>query len=244
VDYQYLTSVSDISRQEALEALSSLSYRMSQSAYSLHQQRQEERHKRQRSKDARARRKIPSSKSVSDVTDNSRLTKASGDRKQPEVRKVHLKSASTPQLAMVRPKARRSSSSKSDVSSTTLASPPLPSPPTPTGRNRRTSPQIRTPPPIPEISLPELPGSLATPIMRRRQDKLTPSMHTFATASTRLGEIPELKWSIPYDHDAMTRLNKEHGGRPWPPPAEPMKPKRGFLSLFKKSEMKTAEVAA
>jgi hypothetical protein len=49
---------------------------------------------------------------------------------------------------------------------------------------------------------------------------------------------------MPYDYDAMVRLNTEHGGRPWPPPAEATKPKRGFFSLFKKSEMKTAEVAA
>jgi hypothetical protein len=68
-------------------------------------------------------------------------------------------------------------------------------------------------------------------------------MHTFASASTRLGEIPEIKWSIPYDYDVMSRLNGEHGGRPWPPPAEPAKPKRGLFSLFKKSEMKTAEIA-
>ena len=240
IDYRYLTSVSDISRQEALETLSQLSFRVSQSELRLRQELENEKQqKRQKSSDARARQKLPSPKSASEVG-----SVKSSKKGQLVVRKVHLKSASSPQLAMVRPKPRRSGSSKSDVSvnvKEVTPSPPLPSSPV---KHVRKDSGVSISPPLP--TLVELPaGPVPAPqTQRRRQDKITPSMHTFASASTRLGEIPELKWSLPYDYEAMTRLNKEHGGRPWPPPPEPTKPRRGFLSLFKKSEFKTAEVAA
>ena len=215
---------------------------------------QEKQHKRQRSSDTRGRQKLPSTKSTPDGA-----SVKSGKKGQPVVRKVHLKSASSPQLAMVRPKPKRSGSSKSEVSfsvkevappakhrrqdSAVSINPPIPSS---AGKHTRKDSAVSMNPPFsPPVMIHELP---AVPVPasppRRRQDKITPSMHTFASASTRLGEIPELKWSIPCDYEAMARLNKEHGGRPWPPPPEPMKPRRGFLSLFKKSEFKTAEVAA
>lgn len=280
VDYQYLTSVSDVSRQEALEALSQLSYRMSQSTISLRQQKEQEKRTRHRHGDGkprhkipssrsvtdvteRSRQKIPSSKSFIDVTDRSRHPSVSGDKKQPTVRKVYLKSASTPQLAMVRPKThRRSSSSKSEVSTTAASSPKTssttPTIPTKPKHRRALSDQpyafppaaaialamSETVPPPQKLTVKESATPVAPQTLRRRQDKITPSVYTFQSASTRLGEIPEFKWSLPYDHEAMMRLNNEHGGRPWPPPPEPTKPKRGFFSLFKKSEMKTAEAAA
>ncbi|KIW00388.1 uncharacterized protein PV09_08097 [Verruconis gallopava] len=245
IDYQHLTSVSDVSRQEALDALSQLSYRMSVSALSLQEQKKkDEKHKRKRSNNARTGRRLPSSKSVSDLTERSARS-MSGQRKGPEIKMVRLTSASTPQLAMVRPKARRSSSSKSDV----CATPPLPSPAGvgSASKHRRHDSGVAVSQPTrpnPSSPSPPQPDSTTPQPLRRRADKFVPSVHTFASASTRLGEIPELKWSIPYDYEAMNRLNEEHGGRPWPPPPEPAKAKRGFLRLFKKSEMKAAEAAA
>jgi hypothetical protein len=120
----------------------------------------------------------------------------------------------------------------------------LPELPANPAKHSRKDSGISLSPPVSPPSSPQRPTPSTTPPQRRRQEKVTPSMYTMASASTRLGEIPELKWSLPYDYDAMTRFNNEHGGRPWPPPLEPTRPRRGFLSLFKKSDYKTAEVGA
>ena len=249
VDYAYLTSVSDISRQEALEALSQLSHRMSRSALSLHQVKARERYEQGYSGRERARNRLHA-KSESNIKDRARQSKPQ-DNKRPVVRKVQLSNASEPQLAMVRPKAQRSSSSKSDVST----NPPLPSPPpayssappspgvqTPsnplcTSPYRPTALLIPTPPPPASAS----PGYLSEPPMRRRQDKMTPSLYTFRSDSTKLGEIPMRRWNIPYDYDAMARLNQEAAGKPWPSHStQPPKQKKGLFRLFKKTAPVTA----
>ncbi|KAF2747557.1 hypothetical protein M011DRAFT_402192, partial [Sporormia fimetaria CBS 119925] len=72
--------------------------------------------------------------------------------------------------------------------------------------------QLRKPPPSP------LTPHLATPIaaspsplspFRRRDDKPTPSTYTFASDSTKLGEIPMRHWNVPFDHAEAERLNRE-----------------------------------
>jgi hypothetical protein len=45
--------------------------------------------------------------------------------------------------------------------------------------------------------------------MRRRLDIATPSMLTFASDSTKMGEIPQRNWNTPWDYDEAERLNEE-----------------------------------
>ena len=83
-------------------------------------------------------------------------------------------------------------------------------------------------PPTPGLAL----GPTSIP---RRLDKATPSAYSFASDSTKLGEIPMRKWTTPYDFEAMDRLNAEalaNGWVPGMPEAPKEKPKRrlfGFL---------------
>lgn len=46
---------------------------------------------------------------------------------------------------------------------------------------------------------------------RRRAEKETPSTYTFASDSTKLGEIPHRKWVVPFDFEEAARLNEEVG---------------------------------
>ncbi|KAH8727229.1 hypothetical protein GQ44DRAFT_612517 [Phaeosphaeriaceae sp. PMI808] len=78
----------------------------------------------------------------------------------------------------------------------------------PTSRRSSSSSQRKTPsppphplraPPAPPISLP----------LRRRLDKVTPSSYTFASDSTKLGEIPQRNWAMPWDYEEADRLNNE-----------------------------------
>lgn len=43
--------------------------------------------------------------------------------------------------------------------------------------------------------------------MKRRLDKVTPSSYTFASDSTKLGEIPETRWAKPWDYEQAEMLN-------------------------------------
>jgi hypothetical protein len=47
------------------------------------------------------------------------------------------------------------------------------------------------------------------PIVKRRIDKATPSTYTFASDSTKLGEIPMRNWTVPWDYAQAERLNEE-----------------------------------
>jgi hypothetical protein len=58
------------------------------------------------------------------------------------------------------------------------------------------------PPPIPTSTYPPAPT-------RRRIDKVTPSSYTFASDSTKLGEIPMRNWTTPWDYAEAERLNAE-----------------------------------
>ncbi|KAF2738018.1 hypothetical protein EJ04DRAFT_574248 [Polyplosphaeria fusca] len=54
---------------------------------------------------------------------------------------------------------------------------------------------------------PPLPPASPTP--RRRTDKVTPSTYTFASDSTKLGEIPQRNWTTPWNYEEAERLNAE-----------------------------------
>ena len=43
--------------------------------------------------------------------------------------------------------------------------------------------------------------------MKRRLDKVTPSSYTFASDSTKMGEIPEGRWAKPWDYEQAEMLN-------------------------------------
>lgn len=43
--------------------------------------------------------------------------------------------------------------------------------------------------------------------VKRRMDKMTPSSYTFASDSTKLGEIPETRWASPWDYERAEMLN-------------------------------------
>ncbi|CAI6338795.1 unnamed protein product [Periconia digitata] len=59
---------------------------------------------------------------------------------------------------------------------------------------------------IPSSSPPSI-VPLNAAIARRRLDKLTPSSYTFASDSTKLGEIPQRNWTVPWDYEGAERLN-------------------------------------
>ncbi|KAF3004812.1 hypothetical protein E8E13_003521 [Curvularia kusanoi] len=59
--------------------------------------------------------------------------------------------------------------------------------------------------PTPNPNLPT-PAPLATHL-KRRLDKATPSQYTFASDSTKLGEIPETRWAQPFDYERAEMLN-------------------------------------
>ncbi len=50
------------------------------------------------------------------------------------------------------------------------------------------------------------PPNAITPI-KRRLDKATPSSYTFASDSTKLGEIPQRYWTTPWNYEEAERLN-------------------------------------
>ncbi|CAO2656181.1 Nn.00g049840.m01.CDS01 [Neocucurbitaria sp. VM-36] len=77
---------------------------------------------------------------------------------------------------------------------------PTPKLPNFTPTPRRQSPQHqKTSPPPPSSS----------PPIKRRLDKATPSSYTFASDSTKLGEIPQRNWTQPWDYEEAERLNAE-----------------------------------
>ena len=109
-------------------------------------------------------------------------------------------------------------------SSTPKPSSPKPSPakhihePTPklpsfTPTPRRSSPPIEVKPPVPSkpahLSPETIFPSPATLAFRRRLDKATPSSYTFASDSTKMGEIPQRNWYKPFDYEEAERLNAE-----------------------------------
>lgn len=69
-------------------------------------------------------------------------------------------------------------------------------------------------PPAPPLRVPSSPSSSSyspssPPLLKRRLDKATPSSYTFASDSTKLGEIPQRNWTQPWDYDQAERLNAE-----------------------------------
>lgn len=68
----------------------------------------------------------------------------------------------------------------------------------------------------PQRSKPSSPPLVSPSPVKRRLDKATPSSYTFASDSTKLGEIPQHHWTNPWDYEEAERLNAEAAvtGRP------------------------------
>ncbi|KAF2827656.1 hypothetical protein CC86DRAFT_214515 [Ophiobolus disseminans] len=82
-------------------------------------------------------------------------------------------------------------------------------PPKPAQLSQKYPSRASTPPaPSPKQQSPLPPAAVA----RRRMDKVTPSSYTFASDSTKLGEIPQRNWTTPWDYEEAERLNNEAAG--------------------------------
>jgi hypothetical protein len=222
LDYRSLTSLSENSRVEALSALSQLSYRLSQSSLSLLQPTQKR-------------------------TGNKHIRKKSHESEAATIRRIQASHASESQLAIVKPRPRRRTSGGSRLSGAThvesKSNPARPTARKSAGLSSKSTPNLRhhatTPPYSPVPSRPHhtpKPEESAEEVFRRRVEKVTPSMRTFASNSTKVGEIPMCKWNTPYDFDEMMRLNAEAASRPFAAHTTTEQKSRGRLfNLFRKS---------
>lgn len=65
---------------------------------------------------------------------------------------------------------------------------------------------------------------------------MSASTYSFSSDSTKLGEIPARKWTVPWDHGEMERLNAEAAAtaaaNAQVPPAEQGEKKKGLLGRF------------
>jgi len=76
--------------------------------------------------------------------------------------------------------------------------------------------------------------------MRRRLDIATPSTLTFASDSTKLGEIPQRNWNTPWDYEEAGRLNEEAMKKPVAANTE-SKPKERKKRIFGRFRRGTGE---
>ena len=143
------------------------------------------------------------------------------------------------------PKATTSSTRKSKIA-------PEPARPTtwPQPKATKSAPFTPLPTPLEYLVLDEIPPHLPPAfglekpnfanhaIPRRRAVKDTPSTYTFLSDSTKLGEIPQRNWTLPFDYEEAARLNAEAAvkGHPVATAAAEQKTRgrKTLRSLFKK----------
>ncbi|KAL1654436.1 hypothetical protein SLS61_003037 [Didymella pomorum] len=82
--------------------------------------------------------------------------------------------------------------------------PPVPAKPSALSNTKRDSMSVTSA--IPSPLRPTPPPGIPAPV-KRRLDKVTPSSYTFASDSTKLGEIPETRWAQPWDYERAEMLN-------------------------------------
>lgn len=176
----------------------------------------------------------------------------------PGIAKVTVNTSQT-QLAWARPvKKRKGSTASSNTSTvargsstTSLQQPSIPTTPLPLYSPPHEAylfppgmqqPQRQSPPNLP-LAAPQYvppvvqePQIQSTTVTARRRDKVTPSFYSFATDSTKLGEIPMRKWAVPFDQAQADRLNAEalaNGWRPQFPPATMEQQQKGRSKLMR-----------
>jgi hypothetical protein len=288
LDYKSLTSLSNASREEAVNSLYQLAQRLSRSRVQVYRITACPKCGSSKHQKCSGSTSSQSSKHRSQL-DKTKYTGASIRSNSPTVVRVPIKSSSQTQLVYVRPRNTRkhstsSSSSSSRTQSTARTSPstspigsPLPQyaqidpfPPVPpkpatlkaapTKQSRRSlnddpqpvpwpstrldAPTNSLPLPPPKTPSPQRSSSPkekrsplpATEVFRRRADKLTPSTFTFASGSTKLGEIPERNWAIPFDYAEAERLNAEAlvVSYPLPDGGDKRKAKKGLFGFLRR----------
>lgn len=225
-DYQVLLNLSNASRLEAINTFEQLSHRLSRSSLAL----------------VHSPEKQPARKSA----------RSSHKKSTPVNRPKHSRSKSAPEPTLaptplgpaspdgwVRPKNGRKSSSSSTRSSTPKrSSPKMPqAPPSPPPKKsiQPEAPTRTAPPPPIQAYIPSHQIQIRptpSPLSSARRDKRK-SIMSFASDSTKLGEIPEHKWARPAQFD-------EKGGfeirtyYPLEPYQEPEKKKGMFGRLFRR----------
>jgi hypothetical protein len=207
-DYQALLNLSNASRMEAINTFEQLSHRLSRSSLTM----------------------VPSEteKPVAKHRTHQRRRKTSSSSTG-HVR--HSRSRSAPELSLapngwVRPKTGRKLSSSSKASGTSSSSTP-----------RRSSPKTHSPQPSTSTqrTSPATSGRVTTqpqrtPVGHAKIDRN--SIRSFATDSTKLGEIPERKWGRPAMLDSGQFPVKRY--YPLEPYPEPEKQKSRFIRFFRR----------
>lgn len=190
----------------------------------------------------------PSSNSVASKSHSDKRSGGTRPRQNaPTVTRMPLKSKSQPQLVVVRPRNHRKTSSSGNSSATastsTRAKSPSHSAPTTAITSPLHSPLPSPPPPLPHHHYtPKSPDPYADiPIpVRRRAEKDVFSTYTFASDSTKLGEIPMRNWVVPFDYEQAERLNKEAYASGYPhaglgPENGVKKQKKGLFGFLRRS---------
>lgn len=108
---------------------------------------------------------------------------------------------------------------------------------------------LQAPPRPPKLPISKSPAPAKSPVLRekstspsaatplkRRIDKATPSTYTFASDSTKLGEIPQRNWAVPFDYAEAERLNAEAlvNGYPGVSADEKPKTKKGLFKFLRR----------
>ncbi|KAH7401509.1 hypothetical protein BKA66DRAFT_508027 [Pyrenochaeta sp. MPI-SDFR-AT-0127] len=88
----------------------------------------------------------------------------------------------------------------------------------------------------PQRNKPSSPPPTSPSPVKRRLDKATPSSYTFASDSTKLGEIPQHHWTSPWDYEEAGRLNAEAAviGLPTIPVADNKSKKKGRFGFLRR----------
>ncbi|KAF1988233.1 hypothetical protein K402DRAFT_462124 [Aulographum hederae CBS 113979] len=222
LDYASLTSISETSRAEAVEALGQLYERLSSSNVTLKQPQQQPQPHPPKRREETAPLDPKKRTEPRPPTNQGGCATERRRARDPEIRKLNS-GTSDSQLALVRPRNRRTGSSSTTTSSKSQSS-----------RSTASTPQTRATPPPLYTSSAATPISLSSgsspasspktadafnartaqhfpsvPVQPRRADKVIPSFYSAGSASTKIGEIPMRKWNEPYDYEGMERLNRE-----------------------------------
>ncbi|KAE9379286.1 hypothetical protein N431DRAFT_540904 [Stipitochalara longipes BDJ] len=211
-DYQALLNLSNASRMEAINTFEQLSQRLSRSSLAL----------------------VPSGTDKAQAKHRTHQRRRKASSSTGHVK--HSRSKSAPDLSLtplgpansdgwVRPKAGRKISSDSKSSGTSGSSTPRRSSPKTQPPQASTSTDRTLPPRV----VPQLRGTPASHAINMENRN---SIRSFATDSTKLGEIPEHKWARPSKIDAGQFPVRMYF--PLEPYQEPEKQKSRFMRFFRR----------
>ncbi|RDW84591.1 hypothetical protein BP6252_02181 [Coleophoma cylindrospora] len=223
-DYQALVNLSVASRIEAIQAFEQLSQRLSKSSldlvpannHSTSPSRHRGGHKRKDRKDS------------STASFSSRNTRS---KSAPELSLTALGPATTEGWVRPKPGRKCRSASITKVASSTSSSPKR------TGHRARPAPPARahTTPAAPQKAImPAVPPPQAPSPASRARPGDRKSFMSFASGSTKIGEIPEHKWLRPSMFETETIQFPVTAYYPMQPYHEPEKPRSRLMKLFRR----------